>query len=170
MSASKKVNLRVTALCIQDEHVLMVKHKRFTYTKDFPEAYWILPGGVLEPGESVPEGIQREVREETGLECNVGNLLFVKELIYPYPSENQTSITHHSVSLAFYCEIVGGTLITGKDPEFADDDQVILKTDWLPIKSLAEYDVYPPFLPGFVQQGYQTKFQNIPVRYFDSFQ
>lgn len=168
MSKQKKVNLRVTALCVKDEHVLLVKHKRFTYTKDFPDSYWILPGGVLELGESVPEGIQREVKEETGLACEVGDLLFVKELIYPYQPNHDNSITHHSVSLAFYCEVTGGELITGKDPEFDDNDQVILKTDWLPISELQNYDIYPPFLPKFIQDGYKTGFKDMPVSYFGS--
>ena len=170
MSASNSVKLRVSALCIKDDHVLFVKHKRFTYTKDFPEAYWILPGGVLEQGEPVPEGIRREVKEETGLECHVKQLLFVKELIYPYPPANEKGVFHHSVSLAFYGEITGGDLITGKDPEFDEKDQVILKTDWLPIEQLDRYDIYPPFLPRFIQEGYKTGFKHNMVNYFDSFQ
>lgn len=37
---------------------------------------WELPGGRLNPYESVPEGLQREVREETSLPLQVDDILF----------------------------------------------------------------------------------------------
>lgn len=40
------------------EHVLLVKHPRFG---------WTIPGGHLDPGEDLIEGVRRELREETGL-------------------------------------------------------------------------------------------------------
>lgn len=43
-----------------------------TYKQD-----WELPGGVVDPGESPREGAQREVREEIGLECALGQPVLV---------------------------------------------------------------------------------------------
>jgi len=37
---------------------------------------WELPGGRLSPYESVPEGLQREVREETSLPLEIDDILF----------------------------------------------------------------------------------------------
>lgn len=34
---------------------------------DVPEPFWIAPGGGLKPGESVDDGLRRELREELGL-------------------------------------------------------------------------------------------------------
>ncbi|MDQ3929315.1 MAG: NUDIX domain-containing protein, partial [Chloroflexota bacterium] len=49
--------------------VLLVRH---TYR---PYAPWGLPGGGLKPGESLEECVLREIREETGIEAEVDQLL-----------------------------------------------------------------------------------------------
>ena len=61
--------------------------------------WWNLPGGGLEAGETVDEGIQREVREETGLEVGVEKLIGV----YSKPQKQE-------VVLTFLCRVTGGTL------------------------------------------------------------
>ncbi len=40
-------------------------------------AHWGLPGGYVEPGESVVSATRREVQEETGFEIEVGRLVGV---------------------------------------------------------------------------------------------
>jgi mutator protein MutT len=53
---------------------------------------WEFPGGKREPGESYPECLQRELREELGIEVEVGDL--IEELSHDYPGR--------SVHLRFY--------------------------------------------------------------------
>lgn len=39
--------------------------------QDYGGRFWTMPGGVVEPGESLTEAVTREVHEETGLEARV---------------------------------------------------------------------------------------------------
>jgi mutator protein MutT len=62
---------------------------------------WEFPGGSVELGEKLSEALQREIREEYGIEIAVGDLLDVVDHILP--DENQ-----HWVSPTFICTITSG--------------------------------------------------------------
>ncbi|MCR4400523.1 MAG: NUDIX hydrolase, partial [Syntrophomonadaceae bacterium] len=55
---------------VQDSRgrVLLVKHNYPSYWKD----RWILPGGMLNPGETLQQAARREIWEETSLEVEIG--------------------------------------------------------------------------------------------------
>jgi ADP-ribose pyrophosphatase YjhB (NUDIX family) len=61
---------------------------------------WSLPGGVLELGESVVDGIAREVREETGLDVDVGPLMDVFEHV---STDAGGQVDYHFVVLDHLC-------------------------------------------------------------------
>src|SRR3546814_14851417 len=50
------------ALIVSDEGLLLVQNRRRNGAHD-----WTPPGGVIDEGESLIDGLTREVREETGL-------------------------------------------------------------------------------------------------------
>ena len=80
------------ALIFDDEGRVLLGHRR-----DID--WWNLPGGGMEAGETVDEALRREVREETGLEVEVEQLVGV----YSKPQKRE-------VVLTFRCRITGGTL------------------------------------------------------------
>ena len=71
---------------------------------------WCLPCGFVEPNETPVEGVVREVREETGLEIKVNQLVGV---FTRKPSA--TMGVHTTVSIVHLCEIIGGQLMTSHE-------------------------------------------------------
>ncbi len=80
---------------------------------------WSIPGGTLELGETLEHGVVRELREETGLNVRVGELIEVFERIFP-AAENKavqadSRPQYHFVILDYLCERTGGELRAGSD-------------------------------------------------------
>lgn len=76
------------------------------------EGEWSIPGGTLEAGETLVEGVRRELAEETGIEVRVLNLIEVFERIFP-DAEGRTQ--YHFVILDYLCEAAGGSARAGSD-------------------------------------------------------
>jgi 8-oxo-dGTP diphosphatase len=73
---------------------------------------WSIPGGMLELGETLRQGAEREAFEETGFTVHATELLGVFERIVP-DAEQRTS--YHYVLIDFLCEIISGELCAGHD-------------------------------------------------------
>lgn len=71
---------------------------------------WSLPGGVMEPGETIAACLLREVWEETGLDVEPLRLVGIysnpAKLRFAYANGDQV----HFVSATFECHVVGGSL------------------------------------------------------------
>jgi 8-oxo-dGTP diphosphatase len=98
-----KVRVRACGLCWRDNALLMVNHSGIT-----PKDFWAPPGGGVEFGQSIPETLKKEFREETGLLVDPGRFIFGCEYI-------EKPI--HSIELFYEVNATGGTLKRGSDPE-----------------------------------------------------
>lgn len=106
----------VGAVAVDDERLLLVRRR------NVPDAgAWSVPGGRVEPGETVGEAVVREVREETGLDALCGPLLGWVERI---------GDDHHFVILDFVVEV-----LEPADPVAGDD---ALDAAWIPLTDVAE--------------------------------
>jgi 8-oxo-dGTP diphosphatase len=76
------------------------------------EGQWSIPGGMLELGESIIEGVRRELAEETGIEVRVLELIEVFERVIPGDGGRTR---YHFVILDYLCEVVSGEAKAASD-------------------------------------------------------
>jgi 8-oxo-dGTP diphosphatase len=76
---------------------------------------WSLPGGALELGETLQQGVVREVLEETGLIVAPGGIIEILDRI----TQDETSgrVRYHYVLIDFVCQVTGGALCPATDAE-----------------------------------------------------
>ena len=100
----------VAAVVLRDNQVLLVQRGR-----EPGKGSWGLPGGMLELGETLAEGVRREVMEECGVEIEVGPLVAVFE---PIQRDEDGRLRFHYVVVDYLARYVSGEPRAGDD---ADD-------------------------------------------------
>jgi 8-oxo-dGTP diphosphatase len=76
------------------------------------QGQWSIPGGGLETGETIVEGVRREVEEETGIRVRVLEQIETFERIV---HDGEGRVQYHYVILDYLCEQIGGELRAGGD-------------------------------------------------------
>ena len=80
---------------------------------------WSIPGGTLELGESLQQGVARELLEETGLEVQVLDMIEAFDRIFMDPAaaneEGRSRPKYHYVIVDYLCERLTGEAQAGSD-------------------------------------------------------
>ena len=97
----------VGAVIIQNGFVLLIRRGHAPMKGE-----WSLPGGALEVGETLDEGVRREVLEETGLQIEPVVIVDVFDRI---ARDQAGRVQYHYVLVDYLCRIAGGTTACGSD-------------------------------------------------------
>jgi 8-oxo-dGTP diphosphatase len=134
--SSVDFGIRVGAVVARDGALLLVRHQ-----KPDRDPYWVLPGGRLEPGESIPACAEREVREETGLTARFSGVLYVSEFL----KEGR-----HTVDITVRVTPEGdGGAVLGSDPEIAPGSKpTLIELRWAAADELESLELLPVPIKG----------------------
>lgn len=118
--------VRATALIVRDGQIYL--------TRDGEDRYYTI-GGAIQVGEKTEDAVKREVREEVGVEVEVGDLAFVVENNF-YQGER----IFHTIEFHY--------LVTPlSEPNLRMfEDEVEQICEWIPIDRLTEINLVPSFL------------------------
>jgi 8-oxo-dGTP diphosphatase len=101
----------VGAIIFRDDQVLLIQRG-----KEPSLGQWSIPGGAILVGETLEEGVRREILEETHLEVQVLTLVKVLERVFRDPDGR---VAYHYVLVDFLCHCLAGELQPDSDAQDA---------------------------------------------------
>ena len=133
----------VGAVVVDCDRVLLVQRGREPL-----KGKWSLPGGMLELGESLTDGVAREVREETGLIVEAIELVELLDRVHRESGPAGDRVRYHYVIADYLCRVAGGTLQAASD---ADAVRWVERAEWNSHSSLA----LDPITVRVIETGWQ---------------
>jgi ADP-ribose pyrophosphatase YjhB (NUDIX family) len=109
------------------------EHERILLILRTDNNYWSIPGGGIQPGETIKQAAVREVKEETGIDCEVTGLIGI------YSNPNHVAAyddgeVRQEFSICFATRMLGGSKRTSD--ESAD-------VRFISPEQLPEYKIHP---------------------------
>ncbi len=118
----------VGAIIEKDGKILLVKE----HMPKYPDHNkWNRPAGLLDPGENPLIGVQREIKEETGLDFTPTGLIGIYSLVRHDINDDSFDGLPHAVKLIFRGEATG---------KLAPNPDEISATDWFTIEEINNMD------------------------------
>ncbi len=114
----------VGALVIDDGKLLMVKRDR-----EPGKGLWTVPGGRVEHGEYLDQALRREVKEETGIDIEVGGLAGIFEVV----GEDHFVIHDYAAHLT----------TEGQEAVVGDE---VAEVRWVPLEEITDLECTPRFV------------------------
>ena len=139
MNQEYTFNIRITGILIENNEILLVQQKLSD------KRNWSLPGGRLERGETLSQGLIREMKEETGLDVEIIRMLYLCDV-----AASSNTILH----ITFLIKRIGGEI---ELPSNEFDENPIHDVKFVPISELVQYGFSEKFIQvirdGFSNAG-----------------
>jgi ADP-ribose pyrophosphatase YjhB (NUDIX family) len=116
------------ALVVRDDRVLLTRIS----ARGFHSGSWTLPGGGVDHGESPRAALEREVREECGVSCTVGDLLDVHDLHVGGTAPSGRNEDFHAVHLIFEAKV------GDEEPRVVEVDGTTDAVEWVPLSEIVQ--------------------------------
>jgi len=133
----------VGAVVVDEGRVLLVRRG-----SEPLKGKWSLPGGMLEVGESLHQGVVREVEEETGLQVEPIELIELLDRIVRDNDPGGDRVRYHYVIADYLCRVVGGSLKAASDAEAV---RWVERSEWNSHSALA----LDPITVRVIEDGWQ---------------
>jgi len=133
----------VGAVVVDEGRVLLVRRG-----SEPLKGKWSLPGGMLEVGESLHQGVVREVEEETGLQVEPIELIELLDRIVRDGDPGDERVRYHYVIADYLCRVVGGSLKAASDAEAV---RWVERSEWNSHSALA----LDPITVRVIEDGWQ---------------
>lgn len=126
MTLETRLRVTVNGLFVDSGEVLLI------HQMTLPEVdCWDLPGGGLEPQETVLDGLRREIQEETGITSfEINRLLTATDSFFPDPLMEGRQL--HNVNIIYQCSVDRQScILSSADPEIGAKG-----IQWIPINTI----------------------------------
>ncbi len=131
---TSKIRIRVSALLRDSQNrLLLVNHEKNN------RSYWMLPGGGLSLGETIPDCFKREMKEEMALNCEIGDLISCTETIYPNGKR-------HIIHMVFT-----GNILDKPPYNFVSSDERVTGARFFSKNDLKDLDFYPDIMNRIIE-------------------
>lgn len=124
-------SIRAQAACFSAGQLLCALHRKGG------ESYWVLPGGHVDPGESLWDAVVRELAEESGLILEDAHLWALNEFRSP---------RRHVLDCTFFVTRWSGRSHLGSDPDAVAHPASLADLGWLDRESFADALFRPTLL------------------------
>lgn len=141
--AHRQPRVRVSGMIWHDQQVLLVRQGRPGHPR------WMLPGGGVDPGESLTVALARELGEE--LDCRQVAVAEPCALVESIAPESHSS-GRHLIHVVFRVDVPSpDTIATGRQPQV--EDQAVQEIRWVGRDEVLKLPLHPPI--GGYLRGYQ---------------
>ena len=129
------------SICDLRTVAVLVKDKKILVQRDQNGNEYALPGGHVKIGETLEDGLIREIMEEMDVQIKCKRLLWSEECFWEWNGKKA-----HNIAFYFLTELCDELAIPDYGAFVSQKDQGDVVIGWMPIDRIKEITIYPAFL------------------------